>query len=231
VKTTLSSWKGSNVCKLLLVLGLVALPIPVIAGMTVYTITDVARLRLEDISFFGFLLLLSAVGIRFLWNYLARDFERLPRLSFLKALALTGLLSLFMLLILVMISGAREILTPGAWSRQGSHYRPNDIGSEIQRQRSVEALRDALMQYAHAHDGHFPPHDYVAEISPRVWEAPDSTGTRYIYLGGLSLDQTNAVIACEPLHFGDERFVILGNGVVKTMKTVDIRRLMGMEAH
>ena len=29
------------------------------AGMTVYDLTDVARLRLEDISFFGFLLLIA----------------------------------------------------------------------------------------------------------------------------------------------------------------------------
>ena len=82
--------------------------------MTVYDLTDVARLRLEDISFFGFLLLIATLGIRFIWNYLAKDFARLPRLSFRKALSLTVLLSLFMLLILVMIAGAREILTPGA---------------------------------------------------------------------------------------------------------------------
>jgi hypothetical protein len=69
--------------------------------MTVYDLTDVARLRLEDISFFGFLLLIATLGIRFLWNFLAKDFTRLRRLTFFKALSLTALLSLFMLLILV----------------------------------------------------------------------------------------------------------------------------------
>ena len=68
---------------------------PAHAGMTVYDLTDVARLRLEDISFFAFLLLLATVGIRFLWNFLAKDFSRLPRLSFLRALSLTGLLAPF----------------------------------------------------------------------------------------------------------------------------------------
>src|SRR5215471_12720972 len=158
------------------------------AGMTVYDLTDVARLRLEDISFFGFLLLLATLGIRLLWNFLAKDFTRLPRLTFLKALSLTGLLSLFMLLVLVMISGARELLTPGAWSRQGSHYRPNDVGNAEQRQQSIEALRSALVQYAHNHDGRFPPHDYITEIPTRSWEAPDSSGTRYIYFAGLTMN-------------------------------------------
>jgi len=115
------------------------------AGMTVYDLTDVARLRLEDISFFLFLLLLAALGIRLLWNFFARDFPRLPRLSFFKAICLTGLLSLFMLLILVMISGARELLTPGAWHRQSSHYRPNDVGNSELRQQSMAALRVALI--------------------------------------------------------------------------------------
>jgi hypothetical protein len=197
--------------------------------MTVYDLTDVARLRLEDISFFGFLLLVATLGIRFLWNYLAKDFVRLPRLSFPKALSLTALLSLLMLLILVMISGAREILTPGAWSRQASHYRLNDVGNDEERQQEIGALRASLMQYAHNHDGHFPPHDYVADIPSRVWEAPDSTGTRYIYVGGLTLAQTNALLVCEPQNFGDERLVIFADGNIQKLKTAEIHRLMGVK--
>jgi hypothetical protein len=202
---------------------------PAHAGMTVYDLTDVARLRLEDISFFIFLLLLATLGIRFIWNFLARDFSRLPRLSFLKALGLTALLSLCMLLILVMIAGARELLTPGAWYRQSSHYRPNDVGNRELRQESIEALRTSLMQYAYAHDGRFPPHDYVAEIPGKVWEAPDSTGTRYLYVGGLTLSQSNALLVCEPQNFGDERLVLLANGNIQELKTEEIHRLMGVQ--
>ena len=58
---------------------IVGWPFPAHAGMTVYDLTDVARLRLEDISFFLVLLLLATFGIRFLWNVFARDFPRLPR--------------------------------------------------------------------------------------------------------------------------------------------------------
>jgi hypothetical protein len=199
------------------------------AGMTVYDLTDVARLRLEDISFFSFLLLLATVGIRFLWNFLAKDFSRLPRLSFFRALSLTTLLSLVMLLILVMIAGARELLTPGAWYRQGSHYRPNDVGNRELREQSMENLRAALMQYAEAHDRHLPPHDYVKEIPPRAWEAPDSAGTRYLYVGSLSLSQSNAVLACEPQNFGDERLVLLVGGKIQALKTPEIHRLLGVQ--
>ena len=98
------------------------------AGMTVYDLNDVARLRLEDISFFVGLLLLCALGIRFLWNCVQRDLPKVPRLTFGKALCLTGLLSLAMLLVLSMISGARELLTPGAWRKQGHEYRLSQYG-------------------------------------------------------------------------------------------------------
>jgi hypothetical protein len=197
------------------------------AGMTVYDLTDVARLRLEDISFFAFLLLLATLGIRLLWNSLAKDFPRLPRLSLLKAFSLTALLGLLMLLMLVMISGARELLTPGAWHRQASHYRPNESGNRELRQQSLEGLRAALLQYAHGHEGRLPPHDYVAELPAKVWEAPDSAGTRYLYVGGLTLSQTNAVLVCEPRTFGDERFVLFVDGAIKAMKTEEVHRLMG----
>lgn len=199
------------------------------AGMTVYELTDVARLRLEDISLFAFLLLLAALGIRFLWNYLARDFSRLPRLSFTKALSLTALLSLLMLLLLTMISGARELLTPGAWHRQGSHYRPNDVGNMELRQQGIENLRVALMQYAYGHDGDFPPHDYVKEIPPQKWEAPDAAGTRYLYIAGLTLNQSNALLVCEPQNFGDERLTLFAGGRIQKLKTAEIHRLLGVE--
>ena len=201
---------------------------PARAGMTVYSLTDVARWRLEDISFFAFLLGLATLGIRFLWNSLARDFPRLPRLSFRKALNLTALLSLLMLLILVMISGARELLTPGAWLRQGSHYRPNDLGSHETRRQTIEVLRAALMHYAEMHEGRFPAHDYVAEIPAKLWEAPDSAGTRYVYVSGLTPAQTNALLVCEPQNFGEERLAVLAGGKIQILKTAEVHRLLGM---
>ena len=198
------------------------------AGMTVYQLTDVAKLRLEDISFFGFLFILACLGIRILWNSLARDFPRLPRLSFLRSVGLTALLGLGSLLVLIMISGARELLTPGAWQRQASHYRLNGVGNLELREQSIRDLRAALFQYAQAHGGQFPPHDYVLDIPDKLWQAPDSTGTRYLYIGGLSLGQSNSILACEPQNFGDDRLVLLVNGEIKPVKTADLYKLLGV---
>lgn len=213
----------------ILLLLVVGWPLRAHAGMTVYDLTDVARLRLEDISFFLVLLLAATFGIRFLWNVLAKDFPGWPRLTFFRALGLTGLLGLGMLLVLVMISGARELLTPGAWNRQASHYRPNDIGNRELRQQSIESLKTSLMQYAYAHDGRFPPHDYVSEIPAKIWEAPDSSGTRYLYIGGMTLSQSNAVLACEPQNFGEERLVLFCDGKIAPLGTPEIHRLMGAQ--
>jgi hypothetical protein len=199
------------------------------AGMTVYDLNDVVRLRLEDISFFAVLLLLSGLGIKFLWNHLAKGFPKIPRLSFTRAFCLTALFCLMMLLVLSMISGARELLTPGAWRRQGSEYRINDLGSETLRRQSIEQLRAALRTYAENHSSKYPAHDFVPEIPEKLWQAPDSVGTRYIYISGLKLDsQTTNIVACEPVHFGDERYALFANGEIRKLKTSQIRDALGI---
>jgi len=194
--------------------------------MTVYDLNDVVRLRLEDISFFTVLLLVCGLGIRFLWNYLAKDFPGWPKLTFGKALSLTALLSLLMLLVLSMISGARELLTPGAWRRQGSSYRLNDPASEPLRQTSLEGLRAALQVYCQTHSGQYPEHDFTPEIPDKVWQSPDTAGTRYIYFGHPKTP--TSIVVCEPISFGDKRFVLLGNGQIEKMTTMKIREQVGL---
>ena len=86
-------------------------------------LTDVARARLDSISFFLAIYVLCAVLFRWVWNVLARDFAWMPRLTFKKSLAVLVVAGLFMYFILTMISGARELLTPGAWARNGTRAR------------------------------------------------------------------------------------------------------------
>ncbi len=74
-------------------------------------------------SFFLFLLLLSAAIIQQIWNYLRGSFKRLPRLSYFKAVSLVALWGLLFIIVLAMISGGRELMTPGAWERNGVSYR------------------------------------------------------------------------------------------------------------
>jgi hypothetical protein len=178
---------------------------------------------LEDISFFLVLLALCTLGVRFLWNVLQRDFPKIPRLTFGKALCLTALISLGMMLVLSMISGARELLTPGAWRKQGHEYRLNDPAGDPIRKTCLEDLRAALMTYAQMHDGHFPAHDYVPEIPEKIWQSPDRGGTRYIYLGGQNTSSGTNLIACEPLNFGDKRYALFANGEIRKLSTTEIR--------
>lgn len=199
------------------------------AGMTVYDLNDVVRLRLEDISFFTLLLLVSGFGIRLVWNHVAKGLPILPRLTYGRALSLTGLLSLLMLLVLSMISGARELMTPGAWRRQGSAYQINDPASEPLRRQSIESLRAALIAYAREHGGEFPPHDFVPEIPEKLWQSADRLGTRYIYIAGHNSKSGTNLIACEPIQFGDERFILFADGRIQKMNSVEIRRALGAE--
>ena len=101
---------------------LVAVSGDAFAGMPVITLSDVAALRLSGISFFVALILLVAWLIRFLWNTLRRDFPKLPLLNYKGSLALVLLLGLCFNIVLLMISGTRELMTPGAWEKHGTTY-------------------------------------------------------------------------------------------------------------
>jgi hypothetical protein len=199
--------------------------------MPSFHLSDVARVRFEDLSFFLVLFLLCALGIKWLWNLLARDFPRLPRIRFGRALALTTLLGVFSLLILSMISGARELLTPNAWRRQGSTYRINDPANDPIRRKGLEILRAALWSYAGAHAGQFPTQDFAEEIADDLWKAPDANQTRYIYFGGQSKTPPRSLLVIEPIVFGESRFVLFTDGEIAKMTPADIRKeVPGLES-
>ena len=108
-----------------------AWPSPAVAGMPMMVpdestrrvfLTDAGRYRYEAISFFLVMLLLSALAVRLLWNYLARDFTWLPRISFGKSLGVVATWGLLVLVVLTMIAAAREMMTPGSWKKQGLLY-------------------------------------------------------------------------------------------------------------
>jgi hypothetical protein len=117
-------------------------------------LTDLARQRLEVISFFLVGLMACAAVIRWTWNSLRKDFPVLPRLSYARALGLVVLWGLLFVLVLTMISGARELMTPGAWEKKGLTYRlaqdtPLPVEAEITaRFEAVSRLRDRLVSYA-----------------------------------------------------------------------------------
>ena len=203
----------------------------VFAGMTVYGLNDLYRLRFQELSFFLFLLFSCILAFRFLWNSVAKDLSWMPSLGWRQATCLSLLLGVFMLLILTMISGIREVLTPEAWRKQGTAYRLNSAEQEPVRKRSIGQLRWALFSFADTNYGRFPKHDFTGEIADKLWEAADSERSRYIYFPGKEkapADSKNReLLVIEPPHFGSERFGILTTGEVRKFTTAEIHRLIG----
>jgi hypothetical protein len=197
-----------------------------VAGMPSVTLSDVARLRFSTISFFLIAFLASSWVVRWLWNSARKDFLRLPYLSYRRALTLVSLWGLLFLLVLTMISGARELMTPGAWKKDGLTYKLKDeddpakaVASRLiaERRAALDRLRAALWTYARHHDGHFPPNDSPTEIPDDTWRVPDPSGMRYLYTPGLVADKGNSPLVHEPAIFGPARLVLLSSGQIVSL--------------
>ena len=196
------------------------------AGMPMPTFTEVARLRFEAISFFLGVLLLCAWAVQALWNGLRRDLPKLPRLSFGKALGVLALWGLLFTLVLTMISGARELLTPGAWVKHGLTYKladaPDSTPPAAVRRARIAALRDALGDYARAHDGRFPPE---TDIPDALWQVPGAPGVRYLYRPGRKATDPG-LVAHEPGVFGGDRFAVFADGTVALLPADEIHKAL-----
>jgi hypothetical protein len=92
---------------------------------TVLRLREEPKQRLQVISFFLVMLFVSALCVKWLWNGLRQEFPKLPRISLGKSLLLTTAWGLLFCIVLVMISGARELMTPGAWKKDGATYQLN----------------------------------------------------------------------------------------------------------
>jgi hypothetical protein len=213
-------------------------PAGVIAGMPAPLPTDVSKVlmlndtameRLQAISFFLLGFLLSAAVFRLAWNYLQRDFPSLPRLTYSKALATIFLWGLLFVIVLTMISGARELMTPGAWKKDGFTYKLADepklpeAGSESQRRQHLEKLRTALWQFAATHQGRFPTEAEVTVVPSELWDAPGLSGLRVLYVPGRSAGHLPEILAYEPEIEADRRLVLKTNGDIVIMNSTEIK--------
>lgn len=220
---------------------LLALPSVALAGMPMIQLTDLARMRVQTISFFLMGFLLSAWLIQRLWNYLQKDFTSLPRLSFGRAAGLTTLWGLLFVLVLTMISGARELMTPGAWKKDGLTYRladaptspqaepPSTDPPEWEREKKLYLLRDALWRYAKSNNSRFPPGRTVAEIPDESWRLPGLASLHYVYVTGLTADKGRIPLAYEPDLYGPYRFVLLSDGQIRRMQLDEILQSLPAE--
>jgi hypothetical protein len=218
----------------------VGLPGVAWAGMPAITLSDVARLRIQTISFFLVCLLVSSWFVQLLWNYLRHDFSRLPRLTYGKALSIVVLWGLLFVLVLTMISGARELMTPGAWRKEGFTYRLNEdrppppapgpsLEHERERRQKLAALRDALWNYARSHEGSFPPGDSVTQIPADLWQMSGTSGQRYLYVPGLTAYRGSVPLVYEPARGDDLRLVLLTDGTIRPMPLEEIVQALPAE--
>ncbi len=198
--------------------------------MASFELRDIVSARLESISFFALLFLAFTLVLKMAWNYLRKDFINLPRLSFFAALAITLATGLFFAVVLTMISGARELMTPGAWNHVGNFYElkspKQDPGQWLDsaRLKALERLRGELWKYAEAHHGYLPTSRFEANITDQVWQgiAPDSSF--YCYWGGLKADEGTSIVAYESNVYGPERYVLRANGAISLMKAEELSR-------
>ncbi len=205
------------------------------AGMPSIALTDLARLRVQSISFFLACFLACSWVVQRLWNSLRADFPRLPRLSYGRANGVVALWGLLFLLVLTMISGARELMTPGAWKQEGLTYTLAEakpvasvpaVPREAERRASLERLRIALWTYARGHEGRFQPDADAPEVPEEAWRVPDPSGMRYIYLGGLVADRGESPLAYEPGIFGGDRLLLRTDGEVRRVTPEQLRRAL-----
>ena len=207
----------------------------ILAGMPVpmWVLTEAGQARLSSISFFLMGLLLSALVVRWMWNWLQADFPKLPRLTYGKSLAMVTLWGLCFILVLTMISGARELLTPGAWKVNGATYALADVGSAKsaatpnadderlpERTKKLDALRFALWQFAATHEGRFPTDAEAAKMPDSIWEVADPSAMRFVYVPGLTVQSRELLLVAEPELFGPERLVLWTNGQITTQRVV-----------
>lgn len=158
----------------------------ILGGMPTWSVNEVVRIRLQGISFFLLGFALCSLFVKLVWNYLQKDFDSLPRLTYAKAAGLTLIVGLLFMTILTMISGARELMTPGAWKKSGATYKLDD-GDAAQKaaagmKHRLWTLGVVLDKYAAAHEGRFPEHEFVKDIPGEAWEADGER--RFVYMAG-----------------------------------------------
>jgi len=192
-----------------------------------FRLNESADLRIQAISFFVVGLLVCAAVVRWLWNYVARDFAGWPRLTYGKALAGVVLWGLLFVLVLTMISGARELMTPGAWKKQGFTYKladdsASDPAPATLRRQHLEQLRQALWHFAATHQGHFPSEGERTVIPADLWIVPETGGLRYQYRPGQTVGQVAAPLVIAPELDAGRRLVLRTDGTISELPAAEV---------
>jgi hypothetical protein len=201
-------------------------------------LTEPGRQRLEVISFFLLVLIGCAWLVQRVWNSMRREFPILPRLSFPRAVGVIVLWGLLFVLVLTMISGARELMTPGAWEKVGLTYRlvPENppVAAQISaRVESIQRLGERLQSWESGRGGA----DGPAALPDEWLRVEGVDGGRYVYVPAKQIirddpfgfDSDDRIWVHESESVGPERLVLLRNGVVQWMPPEEIARRLKAE--
>jgi len=189
------------------------------------TISDFFLMRLELISVFLLGMVISTVVVQKVWNNFQTDFTSLPQLSFGKSFALVTLWGLLFVIVLTMISGARELMTPGAWIKKGNTYvlRESFTDTDVdEATRQLRERRKSHLQFIHTillddvlKRETLPKSKEDLPLPKRLWIVIETHGLEYVYVPGLaSVADSNALIA-EPEFFEDGRYVLWQDGRIE----------------
>lgn len=195
-------------------------------------LTDLGRLRLNTISFFLAVMMVCALGVKGIWNSFATEFERLPALGFRKAFGLVCLWGMLFVVVLTMISGARELMTPGAWQKNGFTYSLEErtdaalpraaLTAQDTRRDHLQSLWNHLSRFALANQGRFPSKRDAEVIPLENWSLPNLPTVRYQYLESQTADE-DTILAFEPDVYGDGQIALMTTGDIRKVSPQEIR--------
>ncbi len=196
------------------------------AGMTTITLTDIASARIDALSFFLFTYLVISWVVKLIWNHLSKSFSALPRLKYREALGVVFVSGLLFYVVLTMISGARELLTPGAWEKQGKGYRLRGeevtVMSKAERREALELLKDGIWDYAKSNEGKAPLGPFSRDLEQELWEFGD--GGMYAMVPDVNVGVGREVLVYEPASAGARRFVLLADGSIEDWAEGNLKR-------
>lgn len=196
------------------------------AGMTVISLTDIARARIDAISFFVVLYLLIGWAFKGIWNQLAKSFVSLPRLGYLQSLGVVFTSGLLFYVVLTMISGARELMTPGAWEKQGVGYHLRESGpvplDKESRRLALRGLQEMIWTYARDNGGNAPAGPFAPGMDPARWQFQG--GGLYGLMPGVRPGVGRDIVVYEPSTAGGRRFVLLADGSIEDRAEAALKR-------
>jgi hypothetical protein len=139
--------------------------------------------------------------------------------------------------VLTMISGARELMTPGAWKRDKDRltYSLADGNSAQEYAESLSAARikrisrlgSELAAFAESHHGRYPTREEMGQIDDESWKLPDPAGLRYIYLPDRERAGSH-ILAYEPNFYEDESWALMTDGSLEQLSIEEIEQRRAM---